>query len=306
MPYVREDVASLLQLMAANPAPQMHEVDPQTAREMYRQMKEVTERPAPTLARREDIAIPGPAGPVPARLYQPGPPGDGPVLLYYHGGGWVIGDLETHDSLCAEIAHLLGTTVIAVDYRLAPETRFPGATEDCLAASRWAATSPEVLGHRATGLILAGDSAGGNLAAAVARETARELPLIAQWLIYPGVDMGWQGGSLAEFSEGYLLTAEGMAWFMMHYAPDNDHPWASPLRATEWDGLPPALVFTCGLDPLRDQGRAYAARLVETGHRVIYREAAGQIHGCMTMRGGIPSAQADLEAQIADLKALIA
>ena len=277
MPYVREDVANLLQLLSANPAPQMHEVDHATARDMYRQMGSITERPAPALARKEDISIPGPAGPVPA-----------------------------HDSLCAEIAHQLGVSVIAVDYRLAPETRFPGATEDCLAATRWAATSPAILGHKATGLILAGDSAGGNLAAAVARETARELPLIAQWLIYPGVDMGWEGGSLAEFSEGYLLTAAGMTWFMTHYAPDNDHPWASPLRATEWDGLPPALVFTCGLDPLRDQGRAYAARLIETGHRVVYREAAGQIHGCMTMRGGIPSAQADLEGQIADLKALIA
>jgi acetyl esterase len=306
MPYVREDVANLLNLLSANPAPQMHEVDHGTAREMYRQMGSITERPAPALARKEDISIPGPAGPVPARLYQPGPPKDGPVLVYYHGGGWVIGDLETHDSLCAEIAHQLGVSVIAVDYRLAPETRFPGATEDCLAATRWAATSPAILGHKATGLILAGDSAGGNLAAAVARETARELPLLAQWLIYPGVDMGWEGGSLAEFSEGYLLTAAGMTWFMTHYAPDNDHPWASPLRATEWDGLPPALVFTCGLDPLRDQGRAYAARLIETGHRVVYREAAGQIHGCMTMRGGIPSAQADLEGQIADLKALIA
>lgn len=307
MPHVREDVANLLALMAANPQPQMHEVDPATAREMYRQMTAVAERPAPPLARKADITFPGPAGAIPARIYQASAPsGPAPVLVYFHGGGWVIGDLETHDSLSAEIAARLAMTVVAVDYRLAPETRFPGATEDCLAAARWVASSPEAIGHRVTGLVLAGDSAGGNLAAAVARETAGELPLLAQWLIYPGVDMTASGGSLAEFAEGYLLTAEGMAWFMAHYAPAPDHPWASPLRATEWDGLPPALVFTCGLDPLRDQGRAYAARLIETGHRVIYREAAGQIHGCMTLRGGIPSAQADLEGQIADLKALIA
>ncbi len=307
MAHVREDVANLLAMMAATPQPQMHEVDPATAREMYRQMTAVAERPAPPLARKADIRIPGPAGAIPARLYQAtAPAGPAPVLVYFHGGGWVIGDLETHDSLCAEIAAQLGMTVVAVDYRLAPETRFPGATEDCLAAARWLAGAPAELGHAVTGLILAGDSAGGNLAAAVARETAGELPLLAQWLIYPGVDMAASGGSLAEFAEGYLLTAEGMAWFMAHYAPEPAHPWASPLRATAWDGLPPALVFTCGLDPLRDQGRAYAARLIETGHRVIYREAAGQIHGCMTLRGGIPSAQADLEGQIADLKALIA
>ncbi|WP_328831095.1 alpha/beta hydrolase [Thermaurantiacus tibetensis] len=307
MVYVREDVANFLNLLAANPQPQMHEVDPPTAREMYRQMTAVAERPAPPLARREDISVPGPAGPVPARLYQAeAPSAPAPALVYFHGGGWVIGDLETHDSLCAEIALRLGMTVVAVDYRLAPETRFPGATEDCLAAARWVAGSPPVLGHAVTGLVLAGDSAGGNLAAAVARETARELPLLAQWLIYPGVDMAASGGSLEAFAEGYLLTAEGMLWFMSHYQPVPDHPWASPLRAAEWDGLPPALVFTCGLDPLRDQGRAYAARLIETGHRVFYREAAGQIHGAMTLRGGIPSAQADLEGQIADLRALIA
>ena len=132
------------------------------------------------------------------------------------------------------------------------------------------------------------------------------MTLLAQWLIYPGVDMAAAGGSLEEFAEGYLLTADGMAWFMAHYAPAPDHPWASPLRASEWDGLPPALVFTCGLDPLRDQGRAYAARLVETGHRVIFREAAGQIHGCLQLRGAVASAQDDLLGQLADLKALIA
>lgn len=305
--FVREDVAKLLELLNAAPGPQMHEVDPATGRQMYRQMTSLLERPVGALFRREDLRLPGPAGAVPARLYQAAAPaGPAPLLLYFHGGGWVIGDLETHDSLCAEIARLSGLTVVAVDYRLAPETRFPGATEDCLAAARWAAASPAEAGHPVTGLVLAGDSAGGNLAAAVARETAGELPLLAQWLIYPGVDMTASGGSLEAFAEGYLLTAAGMAWFMGHYAPEPDHPWASPLRATGWDGLPPALVFTCGLDPLRDQGRAYAARLVETGHRLIYREAAGQVHGCLTARAALPSAQADLEGQIADLKALLA
>jgi acetyl esterase len=307
MLFVREDVQAVIDLVNAQPGPQMHEVDAGTARQMYLAMTAALERPAPALHRRDDLSIPGPAGPIRARIYQASPPAGGaPVLTYFHGGGWVIGDLETHDSLCAEIALQTGHSVVAVDYRLAPEAPFPAATEDCLAATRWVATSPETIGHPVSGQILAGDSAGGNLAAVVARETRAELPLLAQWLIYPGVDMGASGGSLDDFAEGYLLTAEGMAWFMEQYRPEADHPWASPLHAADWEGLPPALVFTCGLDPLRDQGRAYAARLIGHGVRTIFREAAGQVHGCMTARGAIASAQADLEGQLADLKALLA
>jgi acetyl esterase len=307
MPYVRDDVQAVLTMMAAAEGPQMHQVDPTTARTMMQAMTGMLERPAPALARKEDMTVPGPGGPVPIRIYQAkAPTGPGPVLAYYHGGGWVIGDIDTHDSLCAEIAVQTGWTVVSVDYRLAPEHPFPAATEDCLAVTRWVAGAEAVLGHEVTGQIPAGDSAGGNLAAAVSRELNGEVKLLAQWLIYPGVDMTAAGGSMEEFAEGFLLTAEGMAWFMAHYAPDPAHPWASPLQASEWDGLPPALVFTCGLDPLRDQGRAYAARLAATGHRLVFREAAGQIHGCMQLRGAIPSAQADLEAQLADLKALLA
>lgn len=307
MPYVRDDVSQVLALLAQQPGPQMQDVDPPTARQMMAAMIGLMERPAPALQRKEDIRIPGPAGEIPARIYQKmAPTGPSLVITFFHGGGWVIGDVATYDSLCADIAAESGHTVISVDYRLAPEAPFPAATEDCIAATRWVAGSPEVIGHPVTGQVLAGDSAGGNLAAAVSRELAREVPLLAQWLIYPGVDMAASGGSLDEFAEGYLLTAAGMVWFMEHYQPDPEHPWASPLRASEWDGLPPALVFTCGLDPLRDQGRAYAARLAETGHRVIFREAKGQIHGSMTLRGAIGSAQEDLLGQLSDLRALLA
>lgn len=307
MVYVRDDVSQVLALLAQQPGPQMQDVDPPTARQMMGAMIGLMERPAPALDRCEDIAIPGPSGTVPARLYRAAPPtGPAPVITFFHGGGWVIGDRATYDSLCAEIAAHSGHTVISVDYRLAPEARFPAATQDCLAAVRWIATSPDSIGHQVGGQILAGDSAGGNLAAAVARELAGTVALLAQWLIYPATDMAASGGSLDEFAEGHLLTAAGISWFTDHYRPDPDHPWASPLRASQWDGLPPALVFTCGLDPLRDQGRAYAARLAETGHRVILREASGQIHGCMTLRGAIPSAQDDLVGQLADLKALLA
>jgi acetyl esterase len=306
-PYVRDDVKALLALMAQQEGPQMHEVDAPTGRLMMGAMAAMMERPAPAILRKEDFAVTGPAGPIPCRIYRNSvPSGPDRVLTYFHGGGWVIGDIASHDSLCAEIALQTGWTVVSVDYRLAPEAPFPAATEDCIAVVRHLAGSPAIVGHAVTGQILAGDSAGGNLAAAVSRELARDVTIEAQWLIYPGTDMKAEGGSMDLFAEGYVLTKAGMIWFMEHYAPDPDHPWASPLHATEWDGLPPALVFTCSLDPLRDQGRAYAARLVETGHRVIFREAVGQVHACMQLRGAIPSGQDDLLAQLSDLKALIA
>lgn len=310
MVYVRDDVQQLLGMMAAVGAPPMNEGTPEEGRAAYRQMGAIAERPAPTLARRQDISIPGPAGAIPARIYQASASvTDSHVITFFHGGGWVIGDLETHDSLAAEIALQTGLTVIAIDYRLAPETAFPGAVEDCLAAARWVAGSPAAIGHKVTGQVFAGDSAGGNLSAVCARELRHELPVAAQWLIYPGVDMTADGGSMEAFAEGYLLTGEVMAWFGAHYIQNDahlTHPHASPLHSDDWEGLPPALVFTCGLDPLRDQGRAYAAKLIQAGNRVIFREAAGQVHGSAQVRGAIPSAQTDLERQIADLKALLA
>jgi acetyl esterase len=307
MAFVRADVEQFIGMLAAAGGPQLNEVDPPTARALYLQMGTVAERPAPTLARRVDLTAPGAAGPIKARLYQAAPPtGPAPAISFFHGGGWVIGDLDSHDSLCAEIAALSGLTVVAFDYRLAPEARWPAAVDDCLAAIGWMAQSPAEVGHAVEGQILAGDSAGGNLSAIGARALRRELPILAQWLIYPGVDMTATGGSMAEFAEGYLLTGLGMQWFGDHYAAEVTDPRASPLLSDDWEGLPPALVFTCGLDPLRDQGRAYAARLVAAGNRVIFREAAGQVHGSAQLRGAIPSAQADLEAQVADLRALIA
>jgi len=306
MVFVRDDVQTLLTMLASIGGPQLHEMNPADARAAYLQMNAIAERPAPALARREDFAIPGPAGEIPARLYQAGAPADGQVITFFHGGGFVIGDLQSHDSLCAEIALQTGLTVIAVDYRLAPEHRFPAAVEDALAAARFVAASPAIIGHQVTAQIFAGDSAGGNLAAVAARALRLEIPVAAQWLLYPATDMGMTDGSMQDFAEGYLLTAAGMAWFGENYAADLAHPHASPLLSDDWDALPPAVVFVCGLDPLRDQGRAYAAKLIQTGHRVIFREAAGQVHGSAQLRGLIPSAQSDLECQIADLKALLA
>jgi acetyl esterase len=313
MPFVRPDVKAFLDFLNSQPGPQMHEVDAPTAREMYRMMGTMVELPRGELAHVEELSIPGDHGHViPARLYCPaqrsGPPA--PVLVFYHGGGWVIGDLDTHDSACAEIARGLGMTVIAVDYRLAPEHPFPAAADDCLAATRWIAGSPGVIGHAVSGLIVAGDSAGGNLAAVCAQQLHDQLPvpILAQWLIYPGVDMSAETGSMVEFAEGYLLTHAGMSWFMASYLGDGAerlHPHASPFHGDRFAGLPPALVFTCGLDPLRDQGRAYAAKLIEHGVPTVFREAKGQIHGSLTLRQAIPSAQGDLAGCLSALREIV-
>jgi acetyl esterase len=306
-PYVRPDVVNLLAMLAAQPGPKLSEISPAEGRAMMTGMTQMLERPRGDITT-ADLVIPGS---IKARLYTPSDDA-GPVLIYYHGGGWVIGDLDTHDPLCAEIARQLGMRVVSIDYRMAPEAPFPAAADDCISATRWIAGSPAELGATVTGVIPAGDSAGGNLAAAVTRELHGSLaaPIIAQWLIYPATDMTEAEGSMAEFADGYLLTKDSMDWFHAHYMKGSEdkllHPWASPLHAETLAGLPPTMVFTCGLDPLRDQGRAYAARLIQDGVRVLYREAAGQIHGCFTMRMGIPSAHEDLTACITDLKLLLA
>ena len=313
MPFVRSDVANLLAMLASAPGPKMEDGTPEAARAMMRAMGAMVERPRGDLAHVRDFTIPGDGGhTIPARVYSAvAAPGPGPAVVFFHGGGWVIGDLETHDSLCAEIARGLQLTVVSIDYRLAPEHRFPAATEDCLAAMRWLADTPKAIGHDITGLIPAGDSAGGNLAAVVTQELHGKLavPIVAQWLIYPGVDMTASGGSMSEFAEGYLLTEAGMHWFSAHYmgpAPDLTNLWASPIFAPSLAGLPPAMVFTCALDPLRDQGRAYAAKLIAAGVDVAFLEAAGQIHGAFNLRAAIPSTQGDLHACLAALTLLIA
>ena len=311
MTYVRPDVAVLLGMLNSQPGPQMHESDPATGRQMMRMMGQMADAKRGDIARVEDLSIPSPHGhAIPARLYSAGGGSTpGPVLVFYHGGGWVIGDLETHDPLCAEIARVLGMTVVSVDYRLAPEHPFPAATEDCLAATQWIAASPAEIGHPVTGVVPAGDSAGGNLAAVITQQLHGKLavPILAQWLIYPGVDMNAKGGSMDEFAEGFLLSRDGMAWFTQHYmggTAEFGHAYASPILHPV-AGLPPAMVFTCGLDPLRDQGRAYAAALIQAGVRTIFREAPGQIHGCMNLRGAVPSTDADLHGCLADLRALV-
>lgn len=304
-PYVRPDVGGFLAYLNAMPGPRTHQMTPEAARQVFVTMRDVADLPVGDLAVIRDLAIPGPAGTIPARLFdaratrQPGP-----ALVFFHGGGFVIGDLDTHASLCAEMARVLDVPVVSVDYRLAPEHRWPAAPDDCEAAARWVAESPAVLERSVTSLILAGDSAGGTLTIVAAmdlRDRPAAVPVIVQAPLYPAADMSVTYPSFDTFADGYLLTRDTMLWFADAYAADLAHSRGSPLRGS-LEGLPPAVLVAASLDPIRDQGRAYAAALIQAGVPVIYREAIGTIHGFATLRKAIPSSRGDIAGYLAALK----
>ncbi|ABF53262.1 alpha/beta hydrolase [Sphingopyxis alaskensis] len=302
--YTRPDVAAFLAFLNMQEGPKMEEMPPEGAREMFRAMGQIADVPRGEIAHVEDRTIPGPAGALPIRIYDNRPDREpGPVMVFYHGGGWVIGDLDTHDPYCAEAARQLDMPVIAVDYRLAPEHPFPAAPEDCEAATRWVADNVPC-----TGLVLSGESAGGNLTIATAltlRDKPASKPVIAIHPIYPAVTTRDDWQSYRDFGEGHLLTKGGMAWFGNHYAADPGDYRASPLDFPA-EGLPPTLLVTAGLDPLRDQGRAYAAKLIEAGVPTSFREAKGNIHGYINLAQGIPSAKDDIRGALTILKAIVA
>jgi len=257
-----------------------------------------------------DLAIPAPAGSIPARFYEP--PGlgieDRPLIVYFHGGGWTIGDLDTCDSVCRFLALEVPATVLSVEYRLAPEHPFPAAVEDALGAFRWAASGNERLGVDPSRIGVAGDSAGGNLAAAVsllARDDGGPSPAM-QALIYPVTDAVGGQPSRDRFAKGFLLTKADMDWFERHYLPDgSDHadPRVSVLRADDLAGLPPAYVTTAGFDPLRDEGEAYAERLREAGVEVTLRRHPGLIHGFANMTAVSSTARAAMQEVARALRA---
>ena len=283
-------VKALLDMLAAAGGPPLEDMGVQAAREMYLGMRPPTA--GAEMAKVEDRKIPGgDAGTeIKVRIYTPkGGDGPFPIVVYFHGGGWVIGDLETHDHWCRSLASEVPAVLVAVDYRLAPETRFPAAAEDCYAAARWAAANAKALGADSTRLAVAGDSAGGNLGAAVA-QMARDRggPAIAfQLLLCPVTEYGFDTASYRENAEGYLLTKSGMVWFWHHYLPepakDGRDPRASPMRAANLAGLPAAHVVTAEYDPLRDEGEAYAAKLRAAGVPVTSKRYDGQIHNFFTM-----------------------
>jgi acetyl esterase len=307
-PFVRPDVRAFLAYLDSLPGPKMHEMDAPAARAVYHAMKDVADPPVGALAVIRDIAIPGPAGDIPARLFDPrGTREPATLVVYYHGGGFVIGNIDTHASFCAEMARTLDLPVVSVDYRLAPEAPWPAAPDDCEAAARWLAGSPQALGRAVTGLVVAGDSAGGNLAIVTAmalRDQPAAAPVIAQCPLYPATDASKPYPSYDEFAEGYLLTRDSMDWFMAAYQGEPADPRSSPLVA-DLAGMPPAVVVTASLDPIRDQGRAYAAALAVAGVPVVFREAKGMIHGFVNIRQAIPSAQGDAAGLLAALKDVI-
>jgi acetyl esterase len=247
-----------------------------------------------------DHRLPVAGGEITVRAYSPGQPGPHPVLVYYHGGGWVIGDLYTHDGLCRSLTNAARCAVVSVDYRLAPEFKYPVAAEDSYSALRWIVANAVRLGLDPRRVAVGGDSAGGNLAtvgALMARE--RDGPtLVHQVLIYPVTDHELETPSYVENATGYVLTREGMRWFWNHYLARESQgrePYASPLRASSLAGLPSALVITAEYDPLRDEGEAYAARLRDAGVPVTLTRYPGMIHGFVRMTRILDKAKTALD-----------
>ena len=285
------EVRALLEMMDAQGVPPLESQDPVEARKSREgPMKMLGGEPV-ALARVEDLTIPGPGGGVPVRVYASELGGLRPALIYFHGGGFAFGNLDTHDAVCRSLAKESGAVVIAVDYRLSPEHKFPAAVEDAHAAVVWVAANAKSLGIDTRRIAVSGDSAGGNLATVIAircREAGGPA-LASQVLIYPVTDMSsFDTDSHREFGEGYFLSRAGMEWFTGHYLSSADlarNPEVSPLLAPDLSALPPALVITAEFDPLRDEGEAYAKRLQKAGVPVTVTRYPGMIHAFVSMRG---------------------
>jgi len=311
MASVHPQVAALLERVARSPLPPYATVPPFVARRIYRDTRAALSPAPPAVAEAKLLLAPGPGGPIPLRAYRPAgaDPGEAlPALLYFHGGGWTIGDLDTHDVVCRQLANGARCAVFSVDYRMGPEFPFPAAVEDCAAATRWVAAESGKLRVDAQRIAVGGDSAGGNLAAVVAL-TARDAggPLLCfQLLVYPATDQRMGFPSIKRNGEGYLLTRQSMEYFRSHYLPrraDWDDWRASPLLAPSLAGLPPALVITAGFDPLLDEGRAYAERLAREGVKTAYREYPDMVHGFLLLGGALDTANAAVEACCGALRA---
>ena len=270
------------------------------ARELYDEMAAIAGGEAPDVFATEDLDAPGPFGPIPLRRYIPRDPGGTalPTLIYFHGGGYVIGSRDSHDTPCRYLALAGDCMVISVDYRLAPEYPFPQPVEDCWAAATWLARNIAELGGRRDAIAIGGDSAGGNLATVVclmARDRGGP-EFHHQLLIYPGTDMTRSLPSHDELADGYRLTKPLLDWFMDHYfsgdRKDLKHPQASPLFGSDLSGLPPALIVSAGFDPLRDENIAYHEKLLAAGVDSRHEHFAGMIHGFISMAGYLDAAKA--------------
>jgi acetyl esterase len=308
---------ALLDLITKVGLPPTHTLTPVEARKMYRERRAFSQPTAPEVALVQDLQASGPHGTIPLRLYKPLAKTASqalPVLVYYHGGGWVIGDLDTHDTLCRELANGSGCAVVAVDYRMGPEHPFPAAVDDCWAATCWVKDNAASLGLDAARIGVGGDSAGGNLAAVVSllardRHLGTDLPIQFQLLIYPAVDQRSGHASHVTNGQGYVLTRDTVAYFQNHYLTDKAQflDWrASPLLAESLAGLPPALLLTAGFDPLRDEGLDYADALSAAGTKCRYVCFDRQIHGFITMGRVLDEANLAVAMCAAEVKRVLA
>jgi acetyl esterase len=293
-----EATAALLEQMAASGLAPLQELSPAEARGRMAMLRGDAP-PGPDMASVRGTRVIASGGFVPVRVLTPGPGARG-VIVYYHGGGWVIGGLDDYDKLGRLLARRTGCTVVLVDYRLAPEYRFPTAVDDSWAALRWADERRAELAHPAAPLIVAGDSAGGNLAAIMAMRAraAGGPPVALQVLVYPVTDCDLESTSYRDPANQLMLSRDSMVWFWDHYAPAPEarlHPDAAPLRSANFADLPPAVILTAEHDVLRDEGELYATRLLKAGVPVSHRRFAGQMHGFFNMQGVLPGAAEGLD-----------
>ena len=301
------EVQAILDVMDQREAPALSALTPEGARAQFARMNDLLE--GESVMHTRDLKISGPGGPLPVRVYKPVDEEGLPVLVYLHGGGFVVGDVDTHDNVCSILANRTEALVVSVDYRLAPEHPFPAALEDAYAAVEWAEDHAADLGGDPDRLVVGGDSAGGNLTAGVtllARDREESPDVDRQLLVYPAVAPGdhEERSSFRENAEGYFLEADEMEWFSDCYVQDEIHArneYLAPLLARDLSGLPPASVVTAGFDPLRDEGIEYAERLEEAGVDVVHRNYDDMIHGFASMTGAVSTAESCLEDIAADV-----
>jgi acetyl esterase len=288
--------------------PPPHQVPPAVARCNLRARRAMAVGTLEKVEKLEDRTAPGPAGPIPVRIYTPTGQSSLPVLVYFHGGGWVLGDLDSHDGICRALANGAGCLVVSVDYRLAPEAKFPAAPDDCYAATVWTAEHAASLGGDPRRIAVGGDSAGGNLAAVVALMSRDKggPELCFQLLICPIIDRDFATASYRDNAEGYGLMRADMEYAWKHYLrsdADAQNPYAAPLRAKDLAALPPGVVITAGYDVLRDEGEAYARRLQEAGVKVELARYPTLVHGFFGMAAVVDGARRGVQATCATLRA---
>ncbi|WP_086607712.1 alpha/beta hydrolase [Erythrobacter donghaensis] len=308
-PYIRPDMKAFLDMMAQVNGPKLVDMTLEEARASYQALHNLADRPARALPVIRDLACPGPNGEIPLRLYDARESREGPtpVIVFYHGGGFVIGDLDSHHALCTEIAALADLPLVAVHYARAPEAPFPAAILDCEATTRWVAAGPEALGLTPSGIVTTGDSAGGNATVVVGQLLAADpahTPVLLQVPIFPLVADANGSDSMAAFSEGFVLTAESMGFFDTAYAADRADPRGFPILGRH-DDAPPTIVVTASLDPIRDSGRAYAKALVDAGRDCLFIEMRGVTHSFTNLRAAVPSTQGDLERIVAAMRFML-